>query len=51
MKEKTMAQRQTPRSKQGMYNRKFNKKQVKEKLKENASGFVADRINVDMGDD
>lgn len=50
MKEKTMAQRQTPRSKQGMYNRKF-KKQVEKKLKENASDFVADRIIVDMGDD
>ncbi len=45
-----MPQRQTPRSKQGMYNRKF-KKQVKEKLKENASDFVADRIVVDMGND
>tara|TARA_R100001460_G_scaffold30321_1_gene59827 strand:+ start:3317 stop:3457 length:141 start_codon:yes stop_codon:yes gene_type:complete len=46
-----MAKKQTPRSKQGMLKRHELKKKLEEKLKENASDFVADRIIVDMGDD
>jgi len=45
-----MNKRVARRKKQAMIKRHELKKKLEEKLKENASDFVADRIIVDMGD-
>jgi len=45
-----MNRRTARRSKEAMLKRHELKKKMEEKLKENASDFVADRIIVDMGD-
>ena len=45
-----MNKRVARRKKQAMIKRHELKKKLEERLKENASDFVADRIIVDMGD-
>ena len=45
-----MNKRVARRKKEAMIKRHELKKKLEEKLKENASDFVADRIIVDMGD-